>query len=304
MTRCSLRRLVVLLLLAARVHADRPATTLLAFMDSTRSRALGGAGAAVAGDPALLWRTPASLGGIADRALVMAGSRGILGDQTWMGEVVAPVSRGATAAAGLAYYDAGTLSLRTDAGDVSRVNAQSDVLVALGLGLERGPVAAGAAVKALRSELVEQFAVQAAALDLGIQAALGSRLRIGVALSNAGGALRYRRSEVALPAVVAAGAALSAPPGWFGAAPEDRVTLLAEGAAGWHAGGGEWRAGAEYAWRGRAALRAGWMRAQPGGATAWTVGLGLAAGWFRLDYATRFGGEAAAPHDASLTVRW
>lgn len=138
----------------------------------------------------------------------------------------------------------------------------------------------------------------------GLAFEAGARVRSGsfgaaVAARHVGGGIRYGGTRYDLPAVLAAGVA------WDDVARGARVALDLESPT--H-GRRSVRAGGEWRWRDRLALRAGWRQmlesSSDDALTGASFGLGVAAGPAWLDYAfTPQGDEAAGAHRIGLSFR-
>lgn len=136
------------------------------------------------------------------------------------------------------------------------------------------------------------------AFEAGLRARSGP-FGVAVAARHIGGGIRYGGTRYDLPAVVAAGLA------WDDAARGARVALDLESPS--H-GRRSVRAGGEWRWRDRLAVRAGWRQmlesSSEDALTGASFGLGVAAGPAWLDYAfTPDGDEAAGAHRIGLAFR-
>lgn len=110
----------------------------------------------------------------------------------------------------VATYNSGTIEAN-DGTATRTVTAQSDLSAALGGGVEMGPVSLGFTGKYLSSELVEQAKAQAFAFDAGLGLQLNKKFRLGGAVQNMGGELRYQNSGDPLPRIARMGLSYQLP---------------------------------------------------------------------------------------------
>ncbi len=85
------------------------------------------------------------------------------------------------------------------------VTAQKDMAVSLGYARTLGSMSLGLTGKYISSELAESAKASAMALDMGLQAPLSSRLKMGLALQNMGNQLKYDQKKEDLPLKARAG---------------------------------------------------------------------------------------------------
>jgi hypothetical protein len=294
--------LLLLAILASLARADATTTSPLDLVEPARTQALGGAAAAVERDPTCLWVNPASAVG-SGRTVTLGGAHGFIEDSTWQFLGAMPAGP-ATAAVGLAWYDSGLVVLRNADGSARRVTGQRDIVALANGGITFGEaVSAGASVKVLRSDLLDEFHATTIAADLGLIVHPGEDLTLGASLLNAGRRVRYRDEGVPLPVSFRAGGSAATPiEGEGGLSPDrlagfvDAVWLIRDRRV-------EWRGGVEADWKGTLAARAGISPSR--GDESWraALGVGVFIGKIRIDYAVQLSGPSTLPQTVSLTVR-
>ena len=235
--------------------------------------------------------------------MTLGGQRGFIEDQTWQISGAAPAGP-LTAAAGLAYYDSGSITLRNTDGGARRVSGQRDILaLANASGVFGGVVSLGGSVKILRSDLLDQFHATTVAADAGLVVRPAEDFAAGVSVVNVGRRVRYADERVPLPAAVRAGGSAETPvEGDGGISPDrlagflDAVWLLRERRV-------EWRGGVEAYWTQTLAARAGVSPSRGNESWRAALGVGVFIGKLRIDYAIQLSGPSSLPQVLSLTVR-
>ena len=266
-------------------------------------QALGGPVAGIARDITAVWLNPVAAAGVDGSSLTLSGQRGFIEDMTWQLLATSSAWKGATLAAGIAYYDAGTVELTTSSGASRQVSGQQDFLGLLGISAAILPgLDAGFSAKVMHSELVDEYSSDVAAIDFGIITRFSQTMRAGVILSNAGGDMRYREERIPLPTAVHAGCSADIPV----KTPAGGVEAVLAGFldCGYFPEGDEfeWRGGVEYRWHDTMAVRAGASRPAYRNGWEYSGGLGIQVSRYRLDYATRLKSAESAPHIFGLTV--
>jgi hypothetical protein len=282
--------------------ADDDSSNALDLVEPARTQALGGAAAGIDGDPTAIWMNPAASAN-SGRSLTFGGQRGFIDDETWQASGVAPVGPLA-AALGVAYYDSGVITLRNADGTSRRVTGQRDLLVLANAGISAGEaLSAGASVKLLRSDLLDEFHATAVAADAGVVVRPGGGIAAGLSIQNAGRRVRYRGEGVPLPIALRAGVAAGTPVEGEGGISPDRLTGFLDAVWLIRESRVEWRGGVEADWGGTLFARAGVSPSR--GDESWraALGVGVVFGKLRLDYAIQLSGPSALPQVVSLTVK-
>lgn len=297
-------RLVAVLLLAATsvAHAggDGAGTTAANFLSvgqGASSLSMGGASlAAPGGLDAAAWN-PAALGGLSSTQLTLAhASLASETSQEWAsmgGRFGAGQLRWAASAL---YQSDGTFEGRDAFNQPTGTFRTSDMAVGLSLARPFGEgVTAGVGMKWVRESLGD-LSGSGVGFDAGLQARSGP-IGFGLAARNVGGSIRFDGSSFDMPAVFGAGVS------WTDEASGLRLELDANMPTAYY---NDVRAGAEWRWRDRVALRGGYRanlsapEGEPlGGAT---FGLGLGANGFWFDYAFLAGdADAQGRHRLGVT---
>lgn len=275
---------------------EAPATTLLTLIDSARSRGIGGAGAALADDPGLVWISP-SAAGTSHPALTLGGQRGYIGDTAWQVLGATPFGDRLSAFAAFAYYDAGP----TTDGAGRTISAQQDLLGDIGGTVRLTEwLTGGVGLKAMRSVLAGSFVARVLGADGGVRAAFGP-VAIAAGVNDAGARARYQGTASPNASVARAGGAYEVPGDVEGSLPR-RMRFLADAVVPFSGAEMEWHGGAEAVWQQGATLRAGVTRSGLPARWAGTLGFGIGSGWYRLEYATVLGTVGGAPQILSVTV--
>ena len=198
----------LLLAFAAFAGADggSGATTLKRPLGA-RGVSMAGAFSAVKGGLDSLTYNPAGLAFMNEREARTDYTHGIIDDKfTFLG--YGQPLKDAGLAAGLAYYDAGTVTLKYSSGGSETRRIQQDWVGHLGGGARFGSLALGAVGRVYRLTLVQEFKATGAALDAG---ALWSTplagLSLSAAMQNAGPGVKFDRESDPLPLTFRAGAA-------------------------------------------------------------------------------------------------
>lgn len=305
-------------LLAAALPAGRAAAEMgeaagMTLLQPVSARPVGLAEAysAVSGRADCLGYNPAGLAGIDSRRLSGLYHGGFAGD-TFVGLLFGAPLKEAGMAVSLGYYNSGSVERLEESGEVNSVSGQRDFLLSAGAGaLVPGTnVSAGAAVRILSTQLIEELSGSAAAFDLGVGYGLPKLgMRLGAAVSNFGGKLKIGDASDDLPSLVRAGltysvllgdspslAVLGGLPSPNSSEPPaaDRVTLFAEMVSRLTEGALQAAAGMEYLAAESLALRVGWRNLISGttdNSGVICVGIGADVGGAVVDYAaevTRF----------------
>ncbi len=152
---------------------------------------------------------PASLGTLSSGRASFLYQQGLIDESRGQLMVGKPMSKKSSLGFMFGAYSGGNLDLTEDSGATHSVKAQQDYTLGLGYSRNMGPLSFGIAGKYLRSTLVEQYSAQAAAVDLGLQMKLSSRVRVGAAALNYGSQLKYATTGDNLPRMLRAGTAIS-----------------------------------------------------------------------------------------------
>lgn len=230
------------------------AATFLTLPADARSAALGGAVTALAGDTTSLNGNPAGLARMDKREMALSHSPSV--DETsYSNAAYAHPLGGGVLAVGFTYFSAGRIDKTDDVGAAAGDFTPSDGAGALGYAQPWGGWGLGVVGKYVRSTLVDSDSTLA--FDAGVQspAVWGDRVRFGVSLRNAGGALQLGNTARPLPLEVALGCAVHLVGGWTGTAdlkfPRDNDPLPALGVESLFFPGAEWRLAGRAGWSGR-----------------------------------------------------
>lgn len=175
----------------------------------SRALALGEAFAAAEGGLDSLGYNPAGLARQKRPELHLAHLRGVIDDKFSYAAYAQPAGK-AVVAAGLAYYDAGTLHLNLSSGLQEKRKLQQDFVGLLGLGVPLpGGFSAGGVLRAYRFELAGAARASGASADLGAQwrAPFLKGLSFGGALQHLGPDVKFEQEGDPLPRTLRAGAA-------------------------------------------------------------------------------------------------
>lgn len=297
-------RLAAVLLLAstsvAHAGGDGAGTTAANFLSvgqGASTISMGGASlAAPGGLDAAAWN-PAALGRLSSTQLTLAhASLASETSQEWAsmgGRFGTGPMRWAASAL---YQSDGTFEGRDAFNQPTGTFRTSDMAVGFSLARPFGEgVTAGVGMKWVRESLGD-LSGSGVGFDAGVQARSGP-IGFGLAARNMGGSIRFDGSSFDMPAVFGAGVS------WTDAASGVRLELDANMPSAYY---NDVRAGAEWRWRDRVALRGGYRanlgapEGEPlGGAT---FGLGLGANGFWFDYAFLAGdADAQGRHRLGMT---
>jgi len=283
------------LLFAPPATASSLQYSLIGEVDAVRSRGLGGTGAALEGDGALLWRNPLAAARQAGPTVTVSGQKGYTDDMTWLLSGVYSGAGPFAAAGGIAFYDAGIMTMTAADGTTRKVNAQQELLVVVNASVAPASWAAcGATLKGMRSSLLGEYSSEAVAMDLGIGVNPLKPLSMAAEIRNAGRS-KYRRDRVRLPTTAVAGASV--------ATGKNSPTILADVGYRFDVREAEWSAGLEYVWLSTLSIRAGAGMPALRNSPVYSLGVGLAGGRMKLEYAIRLADEAGVPNDISLTIK-
>ncbi len=246
--------------------------------EGARAQALGGSGIALGFDPTLVGLNPASAAHVTASSLTLSGQTGFL--RGFTGQVLGafPVLDGVLTLGGV-LDDAGSVTLNASDGTSRQVTARRDIIGMLAFSGELSPqMDGGFLIKALRSELIEEFQTTGVIFDAGMQARVSDTVKAGVAIKNFGTNLKYLEDEITLPAQVRVGIAVL----WrlreyspFSVVEGDVIIAMVDSEHRVQEGLTSWRGGLEYQWRGVVALRAGGRLGAAKSLGNLSVGLGL-----------------------------
>lgn len=272
---------------------------------TARPAALGEAISAEGGGVEMIGYNPAGLSTMENTQIGAMYHPGFAGDSFASAVVGLPVS-GWGAAAGIAYYNAGSVQWLDSTGAVTSVAAQRDLLgqAAAGYSFPGTGISVGACGRLIHTELLEAISTTQGAADLGARLEVpAAGLAMGVALQHLGGKVHLEDDRSDLPVQLRIGAAyrfetdssgirFGAIPGPAGERPRARlkrhgVTALAEYALRFREDAAGFGVGLEYTYGGLLALRAG-ARSLAEGAAArhdvYGLGLGVTVRAVRFDY--------------------
>lgn len=285
----------------ARANAESAGTRAASFLSDFASpsiQAMGGAALGLASDVQGASVNAAGIANLASGQLVFAHtSFADATSQEWAA-FAGRVGRSRTrwGATGL-FRNEGAIDGRDASGNpIGEVSAQS---VALGVQLARpfgSHVLVGGAARYVGQSLGSVNGI-GLAFDAGAQVRLG-KLGIGVAGQNFGGGMRWEGQQWRMPASFGAGLAYTIPSSGLAlaldwVAPADYHRSL--------------RAGAEWRWRDRFALRGGWRHELASGPTdrlsGPTFGMGVGAGLGWVDYSFVSGADGTTTHRVAFSLR-
>lgn len=263
-----------------------------------RALAMGEAATAAVDDASALYWNPAGLTRARARSVLMMYG-GLPGDAAFgAAAIVQPLGRWSVGA-GAQYLDYGSIA-ETDslARDVGAFKPR-DLSAGAGAAYDFGPFSAGLGLKRVSTTVLRTASALAA--DLGVQSAplLDERLRLGLAVVNAGGSLKLDQEYDPLPLTARAGVSWKAGPSWLlaadAAAPRDGAPYGALGA--------EWgmtEAGLGFFLRGGLNTRA---LADGDGLSGLSLGFGARARAATFDYALITLGSLGLTHRLSVSLR-
>lgn len=303
--------LTALILLSAGPAGAAGAATLRRSL-SARAAAMADAYSAVAGGISSLGTNPAGLAAARRPELDTTFTSGVLDDTFGFMGWAQPLPLG-TAAAGLSYFDAGTVSLQYANGTSESRTAARDFVGHLAWGLPLpGGLSVGATGKFFRFELAQEAKASGVAADAGAQWKTPLKgLSLGAAIANAGPGVKFEQETDPLPLTARGGLSWSwssggvHPTGDLSDVTETRVLASAEGVkvrdeAVIAALGSE--LAMDFGPGTSIALRAGWRFNAEAGRL--TIGVGMREGRFTLDYAMADKRTLGQTHYAGLGVRF
>jgi hypothetical protein len=278
---------------------------------SADAAAMGGAYSGFAGGLSSLGVNPAGVAAATTPELETTFHQGLVQDAFGFLGYAHPLSCGVPFG-GLAYYDAGSVSLSFSNGTQSTVVAERDYIGMLGWSMTLGGgLSAGVMARAFRFELAQQATATGFAGDAGVQWATPLKgLRLGAAVQNAGAGVKFEDATDPLPLTGRAGAAYtlewhpdkSMLGSYYAAA---RFTTTADAVQ--TRGDSTYPAvGTEFAidiGSGSIALRAGY-NFDTQSATGISYGAGVREGRFSLDFAQVSTGELGNVQYGSFTIRF
>lgn len=204
-----MKKILILLffVICGLMAADAQTEAGLTLLEATGARpaALSEAYTAVSNDITAFGYNPASLSTLNTGQASFSFQQGLLDDSYGQFLLGLPL-KNKTQGLGLsvAYYDGGDIELLNE----NSVKAQRDLAVSLGWAKKLDFLSVGVSGKYLSSELVETFRATAFAGDIGIGFQLTPSLRIGGAVQNIGGKLKFNEEGDNLPRIVRGGAAI------------------------------------------------------------------------------------------------
>ncbi|MEW6557962.1 MAG: PorV/PorQ family protein [Elusimicrobiota bacterium] len=271
--------------------------------NGVRQTALGGSGTSLSGDVYAIFYNPALLPDIPQKQLASSFALGLTDDSQ------AAVLYGLKKfAVGIFYLNGGRIEINYVDGTSRNVVAQSDCLATLGWGgYSSKNVALGYNLKYLSSKLVESYASEAIAFDMGLQLkSTNNRFRFGLAAQNFGTSLKYRSQKESLPFLVRSGISYNFPIRFahprINSGATHSLLFIFDSFYLFKENNLYNSAGLEYSIFEKYFLRAG-CRFLPD-RNSFTIGLGVSfAEKFSLDWSTEFA-ELNIPHKIAFTVKF
>jgi hypothetical protein len=280
-------------------------------LTSARAAALGGAFAAVDGGLDSFGVNPAGLAAVRKPEAQTTLTSGVLDDVFGFLGYAHPLAAGAAAAAGLSYYDAGSVEVVELNGNSRSVAAQRDYVGSVGGALPlAGGLSVGALGKAYDFTLAQSATARGFAGDAGVLwRSPVPGLSAGASLQNMGPGVKFEDQSDPLPLTARAGAAWTRE---SGAADREaanvaatRVTLTAdavkvrdERVSG--AAGGEFAA--DFSSDLSVAVRAAWAFGRD--SDGLSIGVGVREGRFVADYALVAKRDLGSTHAVTLGCRF
>ncbi len=293
-----MRRLLLVLLLAAPSARAAETASFLELPVGARSVAMGGASAASVDDATALYWNPAGLASLDKRDAVFSHTESPLSARLDYGGFAQPAAGGVLGAA-FTYLSHGDLSGRDGFGRPTGGYGASDAALAVGYARKTEHGAAGVTVKYLRSHIAEAEA-QGFAADFGLAKTVGA-FGVAAVVRNVGPGLKYAEQRNDLPLAAVAGASFR------------RGTLLLELDHEYRPRVGQNDAGFGAEWEAKPglSLRGGYSTkgAIGGGsgldaAKGLTIGLGVRLGKARINYAIQPMGDAGRSHRFDVGARF
>ncbi len=309
MRRIALAALAALAPAAAFAGAASTGAQVLRRPLTARAAALGGALTASAGIDGF-GVNPAGLAALRRPEAVSTFNSGVADDAFGFLGGAAPV-KGAVAAAGITYYDAGSVDIVALDGAQSTVRAERDYLGTAGGAVPLGAgLSVGALAKVYRFTLADAASASGFAADAGVQWAAPVRgLRLGASVQNAGPGVKFESASDPLPLTERAGLAWTLETRPADAAgtyySDTRLTLSADqvqvrGDAATLAAAGEFALDVGAATS--LAVRLGWVFGSP--TDGISFGVGVRERRFVADYALAAKKDLGDVHFVSLGVRF
>lgn len=296
---------------AAAFGASAKGTTAASFLSlvpGARAAAMGEAYTAVADDASALYWNPAALARIQKRTATFSHAAHL--DSSFYDYAAYGQSLGEWGGwgAGVQYFSAGSVAQTDITGSDAGSVTPNDLAISLGYAFplkKAGPrlegFSVGLAAKYIRSKLLAT--AQTAAVDIGVLTPgyLQNRLRLGLAVSNLGGKLKFEQEAAELPLAIKAGAAYKITERWLAALdlslPRDDDAFVAAGT--------EYRFAIQDAWS--LAGRFGFNSKTIGdisGVTGISFGLGFGLRGMDIDYALLPFGGLGQSHRVSVSCKF
>ncbi len=269
---------------------------------AARPAAMGEAFAAGAGSADSLGYNPAGLAQLKGPETGALYYGGFAGDRYVSVLLGAPLA-GVGAAAGVAYYDSGSVAIiQPPSLDPVEVSAQRDIVVHAGAGMRipRTAIAVGLSGKVLNTTMIEEFSTTQVAGDAGIMIGIPTLgVELGLCAQNIGPRLDLEKDRVSLPFLVRTGIAyrLELPAlsdmagnlaGYRPAKPPSELLALGEVVARINEETTSLAFGLEYLAGSVVSVRGGYRAILEGAAQdtrVYTAGAGIRVSSLRLDYA-------------------
>ena len=262
-----------------------------------RASAMGeAASAAVSGATALYWN-PAALVVSEKKSVTLMRSMGAESSAYSYGSYAQKIGAGWGFGLGVQHQSFGSLDTRDASGFPAGGLSPTDTAFSVGAARNLGPASWGAALKVVRSQVVDSASTMALDLGLLTPATLKGRLELAFTASHLGGGLKYGSVSEPLPMTLRAGSLLKLNTRWSAALD----VVSPKGGDAFGALGTEYRlsTGGGVAW----ALRAGYSTASSDveGATGLSAGAGMAMNGMRLEYGFVPYGDLGSTHRMSLS---